>query len=277
MDRSVFTAVLPQEKSSIWYNQSMIAALILGIVQGLTEFLPVSSTAHLILFPWFFNWRGQVDTLMFDVALHAGTLIALFFCFWRDWMVLIFKSRKLFGLIILASIPAGIAGFFLNDIVEKSLREPLLISLMLIAVGYLMLRSEKANKHKDIGKTDVKDAVIIGIAQALAIVPGVSRSGITIAAGLFRGFKREEAARFSFLLSTPVIAGATVFHFKKTLVGQMNYDFGLFALGIISSFITGLIAIKFLLSFLKIYPLHLFVYYRFVLSVIIIAGIWLKG
>ena len=255
----------------------MIAALILGIVQGLTEFLPVSSTAHLILFPWFFNWSGQVNTLTFDIALHAGTLIALILCFWRDWIFLILKNRKLLGLILFASIPAGIAGYFLNDIVEKSLREPLLISLMLIAVGYLMLRSEKADKHKDIGETGLKDAVIIGIAQALAIVPGVSRSGITIAAGLFREFKREEAARFSFLLSTPVIAGATAFHFKKALVGHMNYDFEIFALGMIFSFITGLIAIKFLLSFLRRYPLHLFVYYRFVLSVIIIAGIWLKG
>lgn len=255
----------------------MIAALILGIVQGLTEFLPVSSTAHLILFPWFFNWSGQVDTLTFDVALHAGTLIALLFFFWRDWIDIVLNKQRLLALILLASIPAGIVGYFLNDIVEKSLRQPLLISFMLIIVGYLMLRSEMSDKYKDIGKTGIKDAVIIGFAQAIAIVPGVSRSGITIAAGLFRGFKREEAARFSFLLSTPVIAGATVFHFKKAFVGHMNYDFELFAIGMVSSFITGLIAIKFLLSFLKRYPLHLFVYYRFVLSVIIIAGIWLKG
>jgi undecaprenyl-diphosphatase len=255
----------------------MIAALILGIVQGLTEFIPVSSTAHLILFPWFFNWSGQVDTLTFDIALHAGTLAALIFCFWRDWINLFLKKQRLLGLIVFASIPAGIAGFFLNDIVGKSLREPLLISIMLVAVGVVMLMSEKAYKHKGMEKIGVKDAIIIGIAQAFAIIPGVSRSGITISAGLFRGFEREASARFSFLLATPIIAGATLLHLKKALDGHANYDFEIFTIGIISSFITGFIAIKFLLSFLKRYPLNLFVYYRFALSAIIIAGIWLKA
>jgi undecaprenyl-diphosphatase len=255
----------------------MIAALILGIVQGLTEFIPVSSTAHLILFPWFFNWSGQVDTLTFDIALHAGTLAALIFCFWRDWIDLFLKKQRLLGLILFASIPAGIAGFFMNDIVEKSLRDPLLISIMLVVVGVVMLISEKAYKHRGLEETGIKDAVIIGIAQVLAIIPGVSRSGITISAGLFRGFEREVSARFSFLLATPIIAGATLLHLKKALNGQANYDFEIFAVGIISSFITGFIAIKFLLSFLKRFPLNLFVYYRFALSAIIIAGIWLKG
>jgi undecaprenyl-diphosphatase len=254
----------------------MIAALILGIVQGLTEFIPVSSTAHLILFPWFFNWTGQVDTLTFDVALHAGTLAALVACFWRDWIDLALRRQRLLGLIIFASIPAGIAGFFLNDIVEHSLREPLLISIMLVVVGVIMLISEKVYKHKEMEETGLKDAIIIGIAQALAIVPGVSRSGITIAAGLFRGFEREAAARFSFLLATPIIACATLLHLKKALDGNTHYDIDIFFIGIISSFIMGFIAIKFLLGFLKRYPLNLFVYYRFVLSAIIIAGIWLK-
>lgn len=255
----------------------MIAALILGIVQGLTEFIPVSSTAHLILFPWFFNWSGQVDTLTFDIALHAGTLAALVFCFWRDWIDIFLKKQRLLGLIVFASIPAGIAGLLLNEIVEKSLREPLLISIMLVAVGVVMLISEKAYKHKWLDKIGVKDAIIIGIAQAFAIIPGVSRSGITISAGLFRGFERETAARFSFLLATPIIAGATLLHLKKALDAHVYYDFELLTIGIISSFITGFIAIKFLLSFLRKYPLNVFVYYRFALSAIIIAGIWLKA
>ena len=255
----------------------MIAPLILGIVQGLTEFIPVSSTAHLILFPWFFNWNGQVDTLTFDIALHAGTLAALIFCFWREWIDLFLKKQKLLGLIFLASIPGGIAGFFLNDIVEKSLREPLLISIMLVSVGVVMLISEKTYKHRRLEETGIKDAIIIGIAQAIAIIPGVSRSGITISAGLFRGFEREVSARFSFLLATPIIAGATLLHLKKALNAHTNYDFEIFAVGIIASFITGFIAIKFLLSFLKRFPLNLFVYYRFALSAIIITGIWLKG
>jgi undecaprenyl-diphosphatase len=254
----------------------MLEALILGIVQGITEFLPVSSTAHLILFPWFFKWSGEVDTLTFDVALHAGTLLALILCFWKDWLDLIFKKQKLFGMIILASIPAGIAGFFLNDIAENELREPLLISLMLVIVGIVMLISEKSNRHRDLKNTGLKDAIIIGIAQAFAIIPGVSRSGITISAGLFRGFEREESARFSFLLSTPIIAGATILHLKGALYNHMNYDLRLFSIGIITSFITGFIAIKFLLNFLRQHPLNLFVYYRFVLSAVIIIGIWLK-
>jgi undecaprenyl-diphosphatase len=255
----------------------MLEAIILGIVQGLTEFLPVSSTAHLILFPWFLNWRGEINTLTFDVALHAGTLLALILFFWRDWLELIFKKQRLFGLIILASIPAGAAGFLLNDIVENNLREPLVISIMLIAVGILMLVAERTDKHKGLEKTGLKDSLIIGLAQALAIIPGVSRSGITISAGLFRGFEREAAARFSFLLSTPLIAGATALHLKEALISQTNHDFRLFFAGIITSFITGFIAIKFLLKFLKKNPLNLFVYYRFVLSAVIIAGIWLKG
>jgi undecaprenyl-diphosphatase len=253
----------------------MLEAIILGIVQGITEFLPVSSTAHLILFPWFFNWSGEVDTLTFDVALHAGTLLAVILFFWRDWIDIIFKKQKLFGLIVLASIPAGVAGFLLNDIAENDLRKPLLISLMLIAVGFLMLIAEKANKYKNMEKTGLKDAIIIGIAQAFAIIPGVSRSGITISAGLFRGFEREASARFSFLLSTPIIAGATILHIKDAFTSQVNYDFKVFSIGIITSCITGFIAIKFLLNFLKKYPLNLFVYYRFMLSVVIIS-IWLK-
>jgi undecaprenyl-diphosphatase len=148
---------------------------------------------------------------------------------------------------------------------------------MLVLIGFVMLIAEKAYKHKDIEKTDIKDAVIIGIAQAVAVIPGVSRSGITISAGLFRGFEREAAARFSFLLSTPVIAGATLLHLNKALLNNGIHDIRIFAAGILTSFVTGYIAIKFLLRFLKKHPLNLFVYYRFILSAVIIAGIWLKG
>jgi undecaprenyl-diphosphatase len=255
----------------------MLEAIILGIVQGLTEFLPVSSTAHLILFPWFFNWTGKLDTLTFDVALHAGTLLALILFFWRDWIDLVLRKQRLFGLIVLASVPAGVAGFLLNNIAENNLRNPLLISIMLITVGIIMLVAEKTNKYKHMEKIGLKDAVIIGIAQTFAIIPGVSRSGATISAGLFRGFKREAAAKFSFLLSTPIIAGATMLHINKAFVSPLKYDMSLFLTGIITSCITGIVAIKFLLEFLKRYPLNLFVYYRFVLSAVIIITIWLKG
>jgi undecaprenyl-diphosphatase len=251
--------------------------IILGIIQGLTEFFPVSSTAHLIIVPWFFGWEGDVNTLMFDVALHAGTLTALLFYFWKDWLDLFTKKQRLLGLIIIASIPAGAAGFFLNDIVETTLRKPFLISLMLVAVGFVMLAAERSEKSRTIEKMNCIDSIIIGIAQAIAIIPGVSRSGITISAGLFKGLKREDSARFSFLISTPIIAGATLLHLKKFLTSQETHDLQLFTAGFISSSITGFFAILFLLNFLKKYPLNLFVYYRFILAVVIIAGIWLRG
>jgi undecaprenyl-diphosphatase len=251
-------------------------SVILGIVQGLTEFLPVSSTAHLILFPWFFNWRGEVDTLTFDIALHAGTLLALIVCFWRDWLDIILNKQKLFIGIIFASLPAGIIGFLLNDIAESYFRNPLLISGTLVSVGFVMLMAERAKKVKALEEISFTDALLIGIAQAFAIIPGVSRSGITIATGLFRGIEREAAARFSFLLATPIIAGAGFLHAPKAYAMQ-NADYQLFAIGLIISFLTGYLAIKFLLKFLKRYPLHVFVYYRFALSAVIIAGIWLKG
>jgi undecaprenyl-diphosphatase len=255
----------------------MLQAIILGIVQGLTEFLPVSSTAHLILFPWFFNWSGEVDTLTFDLALHAGTLLALLLCFWRDWIDLFFRKQRLLVLIILASIPAGVAGLFLNDLAEHSLRSPLLISIMLITGGVIMLAAEKIYKYRDMEKLSMQDIIFIGVAQAVAIIPGVSRSGFTIAAGLFRGLEREAAARFSFLLATPIIGGAFLLHFKGLVMNHADHNTRLFITGFISSFITGFIAIKFMMSFLKRYPLNLFVYYRFLLAAVIIAGIWLRG
>lgn len=255
----------------------MLEAIILGIVQGLTEFFPVSSTAHLILFPWFFNWTGLVDTLTFDVALHAGTLFAVIIYFWKDWADIILKKKRLLGMIIIASIPAGTAGLLFNDIIEKSLRSPYIISISLVLIGVVMLTSEKMFKHKNIDEIGLVDSIFIGIAQAIALIPGVSRSGITISAGLFRGLEREESARFSFILATPVIAGATILHAKKILFENMDYDFNIFATGFLISAVTGIAAIRFLLIFFKRYPLNLFVYYRFILAVVIIIGIWLKG
>jgi undecaprenyl-diphosphatase len=254
----------------------MIEALILGIVQGLTEFLPVSSTAHLILLPWFFNWTGELDSLTFDIALHAGTLLALFICFWKDWIELISRKRRLFGLIMIASAPAGIVGFLLNDFVEDTLRSPYIIAVSLVVFGCVMLIAEKMNRSKTVDDMTLRDAVTIGIAQAIALIPGVSRSGITISAGLFRGLEREDSARFSFLLSTPVIAGATFLHARKLIAGYGDHDMSLFLIGFIASAITGYAAIRFLMIFFKKHPLNAFVYYRFGLAAVILAGLWLR-
>lgn len=254
----------------------MIEALILGIVQGLTEFLPVSSTAHLVLFPWFFHWTGDLDSLSFDVALHAGTLLALLICFWKDWIELIFKKQKLFMLLVIASIPAGIAGVLLNDYVEHAFRSPYIITVSLVVFGCVMLVAERMNKTRTLDSADLGDALTIGIAQAIALIPGVSRSGITITAGLFRGLEREAAARFSFLLSTPIIAGATLLHARKLLKSGADHNMSLFLVGFIAAAISGFAALKFLMTFLKKHPLNIFAYYRFGLAVVIIAGIWLR-
>ncbi len=261
----------------ICYNFLMLEAIILGIVQGLTEFFPVSSTAHLILFPWFFNWDGLVDSLTFDIALHAGTLFALIVYFRNDWISLVTERKKLFFLIIIATFPAALFGTLFNDLIENALRSPYVITLSLVIVGILMLVSEKRYKHKEVDEITLADALIIGFSQAIALIPGVSRSGITITAGIFRGLRREAAARFSFLLSTPVIAGATLLHAKDIVLLNSEDNVRLFTAGFVSAAITGFLAIKFLLGFLRRYPLNVFVYYRFALAVVIIIGIWLKN
>jgi len=255
----------------------MLEAIILGIVQGITEFLPVSSTAHLILFPWFFHWGGLLDTLTFDVALHAGTLVALLLCFWKDWLDLIMKKRGLFGLLVLATIPAAIAGALLNDIVENTLRSPYIICASLVVVGLVMYAAEKMYKHKTMEEVTLFDALFVGFAQAIALIPGVSRSGITISAGLFRGLDRESSARFSFLLATPIIAGAVVLHGRKILGDTVQHDMQLFMAGFLASAVTGFFAIRFLLGFLRNHTVNVFVYYRFALAAVIMISIWLKG
>ncbi|NLI29479.1 MAG: undecaprenyl-diphosphate phosphatase, partial [Nitrospiraceae bacterium] len=197
-------------------SNELFQAIVLGLVQGLTEFLPVSSTAHLILFPWLFGWQGDVNTLTFDVALHGGTLLALLICFYRDWVDMLLHDRKMLFTILAAIVPAGVAGIAFHDIVEHTLRSPLVIAGSLVLFGWLMIVAEKTGKQAK-RKVSFMDAMIIGCAQAIALIPGTSRSGITITAGLFSNIKRETAARFSFLLSTPVIGGATLLECRKLL------------------------------------------------------------
>ena len=203
----------------------LFEAIILGIVQGITEFLPISSSAHLILIPWMFGWQGTlIDSLNFDVALHAGTLVAILAFFWRDWLDLLGKfftgikdgtwktnEGRLVWFIVLATIPAGVLGLKYEHVVEESFRNPLLIAAALVVVSGVMWAAERYSaKTASLGHMSLGHSLFIGFAQALALVPGVSRSGITISAGLLSGYKREDAARFSFLLSTPVIAGAAI-------------------------------------------------------------------
>ncbi|HTR44212.1 MAG TPA: undecaprenyl-diphosphatase UppP [Thermodesulfovibrionales bacterium] len=255
-----------------------LKAAVLGIVQGLTEFLPVSSTAHLVLFPWFFGWGGELDSLSFDVALHGGTLLALLACFYRDWIRIITKERRLLFFIVIASIPAGVAGILLHKAAEHSLRSPVIIAVSLVIVGLVMLLAEKYNrpdKNMEGDRFSLLDSIFIGVAQAIALIPGVSRSGITITAGLFRNLDRESAARFSFLLSMPVIFGATLLEGRKLLKNPAIHG-DLFVVGVITSFASGFLAIRFLLRFLKNHPLNVFVYYRFLLAGVIFAAMFFK-
>jgi undecaprenyl-diphosphatase len=253
----------------------MFESIILGILQGITEFFPISSTAHLVLLPWFFGWEGDVSSLTFDVALHAGTLVSLLICFRKDIKDLLGKNLRLLSLIALGTVPAGLAGFYLEDYVAGALRDPMVIASALVVIGGVMYASESMKGSKSLKGMVVLDAVFIGLLQAVALVPGVSRSGITISAGLMRGMKRIEAVKFSFLLSIPVIAGATVLEGRKLVAASENYDLGLFAVGFAASLSAGVFAIKFMLRYLKNHTMNAFVIYRVVLAGVILGWLWL--
>ncbi len=265
---------------------SIFQAIIFGAVQGLTEFLPVSSTAHLILLPWFLGWPDP--GLAFDVALHLGTLVALLVYFRAEWIALIQSAfvilrgntkspdARMTMFIIGATIPGAAAGALFEHKVEDAFRAPQLIAVMLIVMALVLVVSEVVGKRKkNLEQISWGDAITVGIAQAFAIVPGVSRSGSTITAGLFRNMKRDAAARFSFYLSAPIIAGAVG---KKT-IDILRSGLGLeqmtpFLVGIISSAIVGWIAIAFLMRYLQNHNTLLFVIYRVLLGIVVLLAFY---
>jgi undecaprenyl-diphosphatase len=208
------------------------------------------------------------------VALHAGTLTALLLCFYRDWFHMLSKDRRMLFFILVATIPAGAAGVLLNHIVENNLRSPLIIAFSTLIFGVLMFIAERSAR-KSSERPSFKDSLIIGVVQAIALIPGVSRSGVTITAGLFRNLTRESAARFSFLLSTPVIGGATLLEGRKLLKSPEHHHLDIFAMGFAAAFVSGFFAIKFLLRFLRKHPLDIFVYYRFLLAAVIVL-MWVR-
>ncbi len=260
--------------------------VILALIQALTEFLPVSSSAHLALAPWLFGWKDP--GLTFDIALHAGTLVAILLYFLRDWMQIVGQglglnagsdadlkqNRTLLWLLAAASIPVGVFGYMFNKQAESTWRNPYLIGGMLIGVGILMWIAERrGGGNKSLGRVDWGDGLWIGLAQALAIVPGVSRSGITIITGLFRNLTRETAARFSFLLATPAIAAAAAknlwdIHKHGGIAPDMRVPF---LLGTALSGILGALVIALFLRYLRRNSLMPFVYYRVVFGIIVIA------
>jgi len=275
-------------------------AIVLAIVQGLTEFLPVSSTAHLWLVPWMMKW--QDPGLTFDVALHAGTLVAVLAYFWRYWVEMIMlgfglggsttppvssgashsaredlrQNPRLLWFMAAATIPGALAGWRFERAAEDQLRSPIIVGVALIVVGLLMGAGDWLGKReRDLGQVGFLDSLFVGVAQAFAVIPGVSRSGITMTAGLFSKMKRETAARFSFLLSTPIIAGAAM---KKGL--EIRHE-GLpaamrlpFACGILVSAVVGYLVIAVLIRYLERRTFKAFVIYRLALGVIVLALGW---
>jgi undecaprenyl-diphosphatase len=260
--------------------------ILLAIVQGLTEFLPISSTAHLYLTSWLLGWKAE--SLTFDIALHIGTLLAVLCYFFRDWVQIVAqgfglrygsdeeleRNRALLWLLAIGSIPVGVAGLLFNKQAESTWRNPVVMGSMLLIVGLLMALAERAGrKVRDMAGVNLVDASVIGLSQALAVVPGTSRSGITITTGLFRHINREAAARFSFLLSTPAIAAAAA-KALHDLLKHGGFEPGMeaaFVLGIAVSTVTGFIVIAWFLRFLRRRGLWFFVFYRIVFGIIVLA------
>lgn len=272
-------------------------AIILALVQALTEFLPVSSTAHLILFPWFAGW--QDPGLAFDVALHAGTLLALVFYFFKDWLTLllcgiglnfpatakpedIVHNRKMFWYLVIGTIPAGVAGLLFHHEIEEKLRQPKIIAVSLVLIALLMWWADsKKDLTRKEGDSNLGDALTIGTAQALALWPGVSRSGITITTGLFRRLTRAAATRFSFILSVPAVAGAVVMELPKLIkmhkAGGLDLPLSTLAISVLVSGVAGYFVIAFFLRYLQTRTLKVFVVYRLVFGMMILVWAFLQA
>jgi len=266
-------------------------AVILALVQALTEFLPVSSTAHLTLVPWIMHWPDP--GLAFDVALHAGTLVAVLLYFFKDWVTLalcglgikypatasteeVAQHRRLFWYMVIGTIPGGIAGKLFDRQVEDYFRTPMIIGTSMVLVALLMWWADsKSRLTRKLEDANIGDAATIGVAQAIALWPGVSRSGITITTGLFRGLTREAATRFSFLLSTPLIAGAVALKLpgliKLHKVGALDLPLSTLIISIIISGVAGYFVIAFFIRYLQTRTLKPFVIYRLVVGVMILA------
>ena len=266
---------------------TILQSIILGIIQGLTELLPVSSSAHLTIVPWILKWTEsaafRADFVGFDVALHFGTLLAIGLFFFKDWIRLIkggykyaIKKEKtmegrMFWYIVLATIPGGIIGFILDKYFEDVLTKPIIIPLprlttaLRVVMGIILyIIDKKSPSEIDYEDMTLKQTFLIGLSQALAFIPGVSRSGITVTVGRAMKIKRESAARYSFMLSTPIVLGATIFKLK-------DFVFGIpFFVGVIVSFLVGLFVIRYLLEYLRKGSFKGFAIYRIIAGLAII-------
>jgi len=286
---------------------NVLQAVILGIIQGLTEFIPISSSAHLIIVPWLFGWEDKlINSLTFDVALHLGTLAAVLAYFARDWVRLLKAGlasiaerriggdpdRKMAWFLIIGTIPAVVVGLLAEKKIEHLFHQPdaphqgssmIAMAVIIAVLGALLFMAERLARHvRTMDQLSLRDIVLIGLAQALAVFPGVSRSGSTITAGLALGLTRETAARFSFLLSAPIIGGAgaksllTIFHDIQAH-GMAGFDIVAFASGFAAAALSGYLCITYLLRFLQKHPTTIFVFYRWALAVLIVAVVLTRG
>ena len=265
----------------------MIEVIFLAIIQGTAEFLPISSSAHLIIFRDLFGIGSSVITgdlaLAFDIALHFGTLLAIAIYFFQDFFSMVLngitkgtktQEGKMFWYIVVATIPAAIVGVLFEDVIENAIRGNfILIASALIVMGVLIYVADRFSKQsknfKDMG---IKDALLIGCSQVFALIPGFSRSGTTIAAARGLKIKREEAAKFSFYLSAPVVFGAVVLSiFDEATMSAIRANLSIFVIGIVAAFMSGLLCIEFLLKYIKKHDFKLFMWYRVLLGIIVIV------
>ena len=265
---------------------TVFQAIVMGVIQGLSEFLPISSSAHLALTPWLLGWPSP--GLAFDVALHLGTLIALVWFFWQEWITLakaffsILKKRKLeteserrVAFVVVATIPGALAGYLLQDYAKTIFRTPALTGAMLIVMGaVLWLVDRSAKQERGITTMTWRDAILVGLAQMFAIVPGVSRSGSTITAGRAVGMTREAAAVFSFLLSLPIITAAVVFEGRHAIANGITMPI---VAGVIASAISGWLAISVLLKFISRNSYGVFALYRLIVGAGVLAVAFYRG
>lgn len=268
----------------------MFSIIILAIIQGIAEFLPISSSAHLIIFRDVFGigrQMGENITLAFDIALHFGTALAIITYFFKDfWNMAVTgltkgikdKDGKILWYLVVATIPAALVGVLLEDIIDGYLRgQYVVIALALIVMGIIIYLADKYSKSKKTIQTmSLKDAFLIGCSQVFALIPGFSRSGTTIAMSRSLGMKKEDAAKFSFYLSAPVVLGAVVWFLIKNGFDLIIANASIFAVGVLVSFAIGLVCIEFLLKYLRKNDFRLFMWYRIVLGVIVLVYLFIK-
>ncbi len=265
---------------------STLQAIVLGMVQGLGEFLPISSSGHLVVVPWLLGWPEH--GLSFDVALHVGTLAAVLYAFFDDWRRLLAAGvrgvvagrpfadpdSRLLWLLAAASVPGAVAGFLLEDWAETVFRSPALVAAAMAVMGIVLFVADRATRGNEVRDVSLRDAMLIGLAQAMALVPGVSRSGATISMALFLGFRREDAARFSFLLATPITVGAAVL--KSRYLFEPGHGVQVLA-GMITAAVFGFASIRVLLAYVRTRDYRPFVYYRLLFAALVAAVLLVRG